>query len=144
MDEAAFRQKSTRMNERPCTFENAILSGCVKCSRSDHIQIAEREAVTCLSQSSLDRCSSLHFNLRNSFSFALKIGPTEKPVLTHSQEKKVQCGGLLGIQYVLHGGTREKVDVDGLLEAVIQKWGNSSDIPYSEVVHAATTTYKGR
>ena len=142
MDETAFRQKLTGMIERPCTFEKAILARCVECSRSERIQIAEREAVTCQNQASLSRCTSLHEHLRHGFAFALK-NVHENAVLPHAQEMRVQCGGLPGLQHVLNN--RAEVDnVDALVESVLQQWSELAAIPYSEVVHAAALCYKGR
>ena len=142
MDEAAYRQIFSEVIERPCTFEKAVLSRCVTCDRSERIQIAEREAVTCQAASSLSRCTSMHDNLRQSFSFALGKVRDEAP-LPHAQEMRVQCGGLKGLQYVLNDNA-DVANVDALLDSVLQKWGDLSEIPYSEVVHAATLCYKGR
>lgn len=142
MDETALRQKISELNERPCTFEKAILADCVECERADRIQIAEHERVACMHQASLSRCISLHDLLRHSFSFALK-NLHDNVMLSHAQEMRVQCGGLLGLQNVLNGET-EVEDVDALLDDVLQRWGDLSDIPYSEVIHAAALCYKGR
>lgn len=142
MDEAAYRQIFSEVIERPCSFEKAVLSRCVTCNRSGRIQIAEREAVTCQAASSLSRCTSMHDNLRHSFSFALGKVHDEAP-LPHAQEMRVQCGGLKGLQYVLNGNA-DVENVDALMESVLQKWNDSTEIPYSEVVHAATLCYRGR
>jgi hypothetical protein len=34
--------------------------------------------------------------------------------------------------------------VDELLGRALRQWGEIEDIPYSDVVHAAATAYKGR
>ena len=106
------------------------------------MQIAEREAVTCQNQASLSRCTSLHDHLRHGFAFALK-NLHENVTLSHAQEMRVQCGGLLGLQHVLNGGAGVD-NVDALLESIMQQWGELATIPYSEVVHAAALCYKGR
>jgi hypothetical protein len=142
MDETAFRQKLSEMIERPCTFEKAILARRVECKRSQRIQIAEREAVTCQNQASLSRCTSLHDQLRHGLAFALKNVHVDS-VLSHAQEMRVQCGGLLGLQHVFNGHA-EVENVDALLESVLQQWGDLAAMPYSEVVHAAALRYKGR
>jgi hypothetical protein len=142
MDETAFRQKLSEMIERPCTFEKAILAGCVECSRAERIQIAERESVACQNQACLSRCTSLLDHLRHSFAFVLK-NVREDAALSHAQEMRVQCGGLLGLQNVLNSGT-EVDNVDALLDSVLLRWGELSAILYSEVVHAAALCYKGR
>jgi len=142
MDETAFRQKLSGMIERPCTFEKAILARCVECKRSERIQIAEREAVACQNQASLSRCTSLHGHLRHGFAFALK-NVREDAALSHAQEMRVQCGGLLGLQHVFNGNA-EVGNADALLESVLQRWGELAALPYSEVVHAAVLCFKGR
>jgi hypothetical protein len=142
MDETSFQRKLSEMTERPCTFEKAVLAGCVGCKCVERLQIAERESVTCMNQASLSRCTSLHEQLRHSFAFALK-NLHEDAALSHAQEMRVQCGGLLGLQNVLDDGT-EVENVDALLDSVLQRWDGLSEIPYSEVVHAAALCYKGR
>lgn len=142
MDEAAYRQIYSEVIERPCAFEKAVLARCVACDRSERIQIAEREAVACQNAASLSRCTSLHDYLRHSFSFALRKVRDDTP-MPHAQEMRVQCGGLKGLHSVLDDSV-EVNNVDALLEAVLRKWGGLSDIPFSEVVHAAGLCYKGR
>lgn len=142
MDEAAYRQKFSLLIERPCSFEKAILSGCVSCPVVLRVQIAEREALACKEPASHVRCSELHDLLRKSFAFAL--GNTHPDsVLSHAQELRIQCGGLSGLQSVFDG-TAEVADVDLLLDDILQKWGDLDEVPFSEVVHAASMTYKGR
>ena len=142
MDETAFRQRLSDMIERPCTFGKAVLARCVACSRSDRIQIAEREVVTCQTAPSLSRCISLHEQLRHNFSFALRK-TSEQTALSHAQEMRIQCGGLKGLHQVLHDDC-EVADVDALLAAILMRWEDLADLPYSEVVHAAALCYKGR
>ena len=142
MDESAFRQKLAEAIERPCTFGKSVLTRCVGCERSDRVQIAEREVVTCQNAASLSRCTELHVHLRHSFTFALgKVHDDD--VLSHAQEMRVQCGGLKGLQFVLNDND-EVANVDALLESAIRNWSDLAEIPYSEVVHAAALCYKGR
>lgn len=142
MDEEAFRQVLEELIAHPCVFEKAVLSACVSCGRAERIQIAEREAVTCLNEASLARCSELHTRLRHGFAFALGAVRNEV-TLSHAQEMRVQCGGLRGLQDVLKGNI-EVEDVDALLENCMRQFGALADIPYSRVVHAAAQNYKGR
>ena len=142
MDEDAFRHMLDEVIERPCVFEKAILTCCVKCGRAERMQIAEREAVTCQDGQSLSRCTELHDGLRRSFAFAL--GEMRSDIaLPHAQEMRVQCGGLKGLQDVLTGSA-EVEDVDALLQDSMRQFGTLADFPYSQVVHAAAQNYKGR
>jgi len=142
MDESAFRQSMAAVIERPCSFEKAILTRCVSCACSERKQIAERELVSCQTLASLTRCRELHLHLRRAFAFALGKPAVTAP-LPHAQEKRVQCGGLQGIQHVLNASP-EVENVDALLDGILQQWGALEDIPYSEVVHDAALSYKGR
>jgi hypothetical protein len=142
MDETAFRQRLSELGERTCSFDKAILARCVACSRSERMQIAEREVAKCADATSLSRCISLHVLLRRNFSFALKKLPGAA-LLTHAQEMRVQCGGLRALQKML-GGQCEVTDVDGLINSLLQMWGQLEDISYTEVVHGAGECYQGR
>ena len=141
MDESAFREMLSGV-VAPCPFERSILRGCAACAQSEKMQIAERELVKCRNMASRSRCSELYAHLRRSFSFALGTLRVDTP-LPHAQEMRVQCGGLKGLQHTLRGGA-EVENVDELLESALRQWGELEDIPYSDVVHAAATAYKGR
>ena len=142
MDESAFRQSMAAVIEHPCAFEKAVLTRCVSCARSERIQIAERELISCQTLASRSRCRELHLHLRRAFAFALGKTDMAAP-LPHAQEKRVQCGGLQGMQYVLNDSS-DVENVDALLDGSLRQWGALADIPYSEVVHAAARCYKGR
>ena len=141
MDEGAFRELLSGV-VAPCPFERSILRSCAACVQAEKIQIAERELVKCRNMASHSRCSELYSHLRRSFSFALGTLRVDTP-LPHAQEMRVQCGGLKGLQYTLSGGA-EVENVDELLENALRQWGEIEDIPYSDVVHAAASAYKGR
>ena len=141
MDESAFREMLSGV-AAPCPFEKSVLRGCAACAQAEKIQIAERELVKCRAMASHARCNELYSHLRRSFSFALGTLRVDTP-LPHAQEMRVQCGGLKGLQHVLSGGA-EVENVDELLENSLRRWGEMDDIPYSNVVHAAASVYKGR
>jgi hypothetical protein len=141
MDESAFREMLSAV-VAPCPFERSILRGCAACAQSEKIQIAERELVKCRNMASHSRCRELYAHLRRSFSFALGTLRVDTS-LPHAQEMRVQCGGLKGLQHTLNGGA-EVESVDELLENALHHWGDIEDIPYSDVVHAAASAYKGR
>ena len=142
MDEIAFRQRLGGLSRLHCPFAQAILGSCAACSKAERVLIAEREVVTCLAPADHARCRALHGQLRRSFSFALGSPHAEAP-LPHAQEMRVQCGGLKGLQQTLDGST-EVADIDRSLASAVAHWGAIENIPYSEVVHAATLAYKGR
>ena len=142
MDELAFREILSGAVVRPCPFERAILRSCADCQCAERLQIAEREAVRCQTEGSHARCVALYGHLRRSFTFALGVLRIDTP-LPHGQEMRVQCGGLKGLQQTLNGDT-EVENVDELLTRALRQWGETEDIPYSDVVRAAASAYRGR
>lgn len=142
MDEAAYRQTLQATHPLLCPFGKALFSACVACSQAGRMNLAERELIVCRKTELQTRCVSMHDALRHNFGFAIHTLHDEAPI-PHGQEMRIQCGGLRGLQDVLRGDA-EVTDVDGLMRAVMQRWPEEGDIPFSEVVHAARLHYKGR
>jgi len=152
MDEAAFRQARGAVNPQPCVFEKAILARCCACSLSGRQYIAEREAVACSSPEAREQCALLRALLRQKSAFALKLTQVEAP-LPHSQEMKVECGGLLGVQLALAseavpsiGGLAAETqglvpvaDVHSLVRTAVAISGDLSKLPYSTIVQSVVT-----
>jgi hypothetical protein len=109
---------------------------------AERIQIAERELVTCQSAACHHRCGEFYERLRQSFAFALGKPKIAAP-LPHGQEMRVQCGGLMGLQQIISGDTAVE-NVDQLLDQALKQWGTADDMPFSAIVHAAASAYKGR
>lgn len=130
-----------RASPSRCVFEKAQLAVQAGCALVQRSLLAEREMVFCPDVGSHARCLELHDQLRRSFSFAL--GKTHDEELTHAQEMRVQCGGLKGLHQVLAGDCEVR-DTDGLAAEALRRWGDWQGVPWSEVVHAASSCYKGR
>jgi hypothetical protein len=142
MDETAYRQALTTSIPRYCPFEKSVLTHCAACSRAVKHNIAEREVVACDKAQAHERCSALRDLLRRNFVFALGRLHIDAP-MPHAQEMRMQCGGLKGLQVTLDG-SEEVADVDALLERAIQRYGDLTNFPYSQIVQKANMYYKGR
>jgi hypothetical protein len=142
MDENAFRQVLSASISRPCPFGKSVLTRCVSCSLAEKHNVAEREVVACSDEASMGLCIELHGTLRQNFTFALHRRDNGEP-LTHSQEMRVQCGGLKGLQYALDE-SGEVRDVSALVALAQQKFGELANFPYSLIVQRANVAYKGR
>lgn len=141
MDEKEFKKTFRDVNEAPCVFAKAILRRCCRCSRSQKLFIAEREAVACKSPGARQRCLEVKEQLHEKAIFALRL-PHPETVLPHGKELKVQCGGMLGLQQALREEEQlaEVVDdINGLLESAIEDFGSVEALPYSEVVRGIST-----
>ena len=83
--------------------------------------------------------------MRSNARFALHLTSADAP-LPHAREIKVQTGGLLGLQNLLHP---EKSDADtvenaiGLIDTAITKFGRLEDLPYDIIVQAIVK-FEGR
>lgn len=66
--------------------------------------------------------------------------------LPHAKEVKVQIGGMLGIQKLLHPdmGDKELVDdINGLAKTAAQRFNSLDNLPYSEIVKSIVN-FEGR
>ena len=140
MDEKEFKKTYRDVNEAPCVFAKAILRRCARCSRSQKLFIAEREAVACKSPGARQRCAEVLEVLHNKAIFALRL-PHPEVVLPHGKELKVQCGGMIGLQQALLDSEQpaEVVeDIHDLLEEAVDDYGDVESLPYGEVVRGIT------
>lgn len=140
MDEKEFKKAFKDVNDAPCVFAKAILRRCCRCSRSQKLFIAEREAVACKSPGARQRCAEVLAKLHDKAIFALHL-PHAETVLPHGKELKVQCGGMLGLQQALLPEQPEHEiveDINALLESALEDYGTVDALPYSEVVKGIT------
>ncbi len=134
VDELAFRQARHFANVQSCAFGKAVLAGCCSCSLAKKHYIAERESVVCVDLSARNRCISMHQLLRLNSAFALNHIHADEP-MTHAQEVKLQCGGLIGLQLAVNN-TKAVADVVTLLDAARGKFGDQQMFPYSQIVQS--------
>ncbi len=145
MDETEYRQTYRAVNEQRCVFEKAINARRCTCSLSQRFNLADREGVSCSSATGANRCKHLLELLRNNASFALQMTSVPGP-LPHAKEVKVQIGGMLGLQKLLHPALSEKesvYDINGLAETALQQYRSLDELPYSEIVKSIVT-FEGR
>ncbi len=141
MDEKEFKKAFKDVNDAPCVFAKAILRRCCRCSRSQKLFIAEREAVACKSPGARQRCTEVLEVLHSKAIFALHL-PHAMSVLPHGKELKVQCGGMLGLQQALLPAQSDAdtvEDINGLLENALKDYGEVEALPYGEVVKGITS-----
>ena len=145
MDETEYRQTYRAVNEQRCVFEKAINARRCSCNLSQRFNLADREGVSCTSESGCSRCKQLLALLRNNASFALQMTTVPGP-LPHAKEVKVQIGGMLGIQKLLHPEMSNDDlvhDINGLTETATQRFNSLNNLPYSEIVKSVVN-FEGR
>lgn len=131
-NEDAYRDARKSVNPSPCAFEKGVLARCISCSKGEKHLLAERETVNCIDPAAQARCAELKTLLRGHSAFALKI-PRVGAQLPHAKELKIQCGGLKGLQMVLHGADSVE-DAFALIESAIAAHGSLENLPYSDIV----------
>ncbi len=137
MDSESWRQTYEVLNERPCPFEQAILSGSALCNQSQRLCIAERQGVQCGSDQAQIRCLDLARTLRQQARFALRLrAPRE--ILHHNQALRLQIGGLRGLQAALYPERTEPSiqDISALISAALDRFGSFADLPYPLILRA--------
>lgn len=134
MDETAYKLTYTNYNHSPCLFAKALLCRCAACSKAQKLNIAEREAMACLSPEAHARCAAFLELLHEKALFALRLTHLDGP-LPHGKEIKVQCGGLQGLQAILKQETEVFVsDINALLSQAEGMTGGLATLPYQEIV----------
>lgn len=145
MDEQEYRDTYHSVNDRRCVFEKTINSRRCTCSKSRRFHLADREGIACRSAAANALCRELLDNMRSKARFALHLTSADGP-LPHAREIKVQTGGLLGLQGLLHP---EKADADtidntiGLIDAALAEFGNLGSLPY-DIIIQSIVKFEGR
>jgi len=145
MDEDQYRSIYRSVNQHKCVFEKAINARRCNCSCARRFNLADREGVACDSGKRYEDCLKLLLQLRQNASFALRVARIDGQ-LPHANEIRVQAGGLSGLQQVVlkqDPTVPDMNDIDGLLGAAEQQFGQIEDFPYPEIIKAITR-FKGR
>ncbi len=138
VEETEYRSTYNAVNQRRCRFEKAVLTRRCACTCSTRFYLADREGISCDSSRAGERCNRFLQLLRGKARFALGVRTTDDP-LPHAREIKVQNGGLLGLQQVLHpepGNSNRIDDITGLLQRAENRYGSLEQLPYQEIVKA--------
>jgi hypothetical protein len=144
VEEDEYRSTYRNINQRRCIFEKAILTRRCSCTRSARFYLADREGITCKSAPDRDRCDRFIALLRENARFALRLTALDGE-LPHAKEIKVQNGGLIGLQSILHPqlGGDKVIDVAALTALGEQTFGTLEQIPYQQIVKSIAE-FEGR
>ena len=133
-NEDAYKLARKAYIEHSCPFERALLSRCVNCERSRKLNLAEREAIACGAPAMREHCLTFYQSLHENAQFALKIDP-DAP-WPFGKEIRAQCGGVRGLASALDDVGDETTDVAATVLKSIERFGNCSGFPYSEIMRA--------
>lgn len=136
MEEDEYRHTYRDINPLKCVFEKSINTRRCQCSLSERFNLADREGVRCTVELAQKRCTTLLSIMRDKALFAMRLTKIDGP-LPHGKEIKVQVGGLLGLEKLLHPNSIESAtisDIQALLNEAIETYQNIESFPFSELV----------
>ena len=145
MEEQEYKDTYNAVNERRCVFEKTINSRRCSCAKSARFHLADREGIACKSASGNALCIELLNSMRRNARFALHLTSADAP-LPDAKEIKVQTGGLLGLQGLLHPDRAEAANIDniiGLIDLAVQRYTRLQELPYTVIVQAIVR-FQGR
>ncbi|MDH3832480.1 MAG: hypothetical protein OEU78_09060 [Gammaproteobacteria bacterium] len=145
MNELEYREAYQSVNERRCVFEKTINSRRCSCEKSCRFHLADREGIACKSATANVLCGELLNQMRSNARFALHLTSADGP-LPHAREIKVQTGGLLGLQGLLHPEKSAADSIEnaiGLIDLAISRFGRLEALPYDVIVQAIVR-FEGR
>ena len=145
MDEQQYRNTYHSINDRRCVFEKTINSRRSTCKQAHRFQLADREGIACRSATANVRCKELLDHMRSKARFALHLTSADSP-LPHAREIKVQTGGLLGLQMLLHPEKSAADNVEniiGLADTALARFERLENLPYDIIVQAIVK-FEGR
>jgi hypothetical protein len=145
MEEQQYKETYEAVNERRCVFEKTINSRRSSCSKSTRFHLADREGIACKSASGNALCTELLARMRSNARFALHMTHADGP-LPHAKEIRVQTGGLLGLQALIHPYLEEQTNVADIIatvDAALQRYGDLESLPY-EIIVQGIVKFEGR
>jgi len=145
MEEEEYRATYQALNQRRCVFEKAINSRRCNCRQAARFHLADREGVGCESEAGNALCIALLGILRRKARFSLHLTRADAP-LPHAKEIRVQIGGMLGLQKLLHPDLVQSDtvgNIHGLAVEALDRYGCIENLPYDRIVQALAT-FEGR
>jgi len=145
MEESEYKTTYHAVNERRCVFEKTINSRRSTCSKSLRFHLADREGVTCRSAAGNALCTELLELMRSNARFALHVTHADSP-LPHAREIRVQTGGLLGLQALIHPERQNENNVDdiiALIDIALERYSGLEALPFDIIVQGIVK-FEGR
>lgn len=105
---------------------------------AQRFNLADREGVACTSVNKLQRCDRLLTEFRKKAKFALQRMEASQ-TLAHTEEIKIQNGGMLGLQEQVEKHPLPTVqDIDSLINKAERQFNGMDGFPYSQIMQGIT------
>lgn len=136
---------SALMEEHKCPFSAPLITRQFGCAHAQEVIHRGGAEINCMQAGAQADCVQLFQNMKAA---ALPVFGVEDDLLTmpHSVLVKIQYGGLLGVQRVLHAAAQatERVeDIQALVAEAAARFGGAAGIPCAPLV-ADITAFKPR
>lgn len=133
MDEREYKSTYHRVNPTRCVFEKAINSRVCNCSKSVRFNLADREGVSCNSNTAQERCQELLQTLRENSRFVLQLSSTEEK-LSHNADIKIQNGGMKGVAKLVRASEVNEQDIFMLINSAVDEYQSIDALPYQTII----------
>ncbi len=132
MDEEQYRETYQQINTLPCVFERAILRRCGTCESAQRLNIAEREAVKCLSENSHKDCKEFLEIVHEKSTFAIGL-PNPGKKLPFGKEIKIQCGSIAGLRNEIYK-EKNNFGIHALIRGATTDSGNIGNLSFENII----------
>ena len=133
MDEQEYKSTYHSVNPTRCVFEKAINSRVCNCSKSVRFNLADREGVSCNSNTAQERCQELLRTLRENSRFVLQLStPDDK--LSHNADIKIQNGGMKGVAKLVQASEVDEQDIFTLINSAVDEYQSIDALPYQTII----------
>jgi hypothetical protein len=133
MDEIEYHSTYKDINPTRCVFEKAINSRVCNCSQAERFNLADREGVSCKSNSAQNSCIKILESLRENARFVIQQ-KTIDGQLPHNAEIKIQNGAVKGFVRILQEDNLDEHDIYGVFQLALARYKIIESFPYSQLV----------
>ena len=142
MDEIEYHSTYKNINPIRCVFEKAINSRVCNCSQSSRFNLADREGVSCNSNTAQESCAEILQALRENARFVLQQKSIDGQ-LPHNAEIRIQNGAVKGLVKTLRVEGIDENNIYAVFQSAIEKYSGIDSFPYSELMQEVSA-YQGR
>lgn len=133
MDEIEYHSTYKDINPIRCVFEKAINSRVCNCSQSARFNLADREGVSCKSNTAQKTCTAIIESLRENARFVIQQKSIDGQ-LPHNAEIRIQNGSVKGLAKILQVDGLNEQDIYGVFQLALENYKNIEGLPYSELM----------
>ncbi|MDW3096124.1 MAG: hypothetical protein R8G33_10665 [Gammaproteobacteria bacterium] len=133
MDEIEYHSTYKNINPIRCVFEKAINSRVCNCTKSARFNLADREGVSCKSNTAQQFCNEILHSLRENARFAIQKKSIDGK-LPHNAEIRIQNGAVKGLVKILQQDELDENDIYNVFQLALARYKLVNNFPYSKLM----------